>query len=171
MKSAMSLRALAAAVVLASAAVAAASQGQQQAMSNQQFLDEAARGSLAEVTLGQMAETKAQNPQVKQFASRMIADHSKALAEARQLAERSGAEVTEQMTQKHEKMAESLSNESPEGFDRAYMQAMVEDHRSTVRKFEAQAESGDGPVAAYAEKQLPVLREHLAMAESIANEL
>ena len=170
MKPGMFLCAVIGAALLVSAAGVSAGQGDQ-ALSDHQFLNEAARGSLAEITLGQMAEAKARNPQVKQFAARMIADHSKALAEARQIAERSGGQITQQMTQKHEKMAESLSKKSPDSFDRAYMQAMVEDHRSTIGQFEAHVASGDGHAAAYAEKHLPVVREHLAMAESIVSEL
>ena len=51
------------------------------AAADTKFVQEAAVGGMAEVALGKLAATKATNPDVKQFAQRMIDDHSKANAE------------------------------------------------------------------------------------------
>ena len=72
MKLGILLRAALGVAVMATAAAVWGGQGNER-MSDHQFLNEAARGSLAEMTLGQMAETKARNPRVKEFASRRIA--------------------------------------------------------------------------------------------------
>jgi predicted outer membrane protein len=55
-----------------------------------QFLQEAAQGGMAEVTLGKMAVAKAQNDAVKQFGQPMVTDHSNANAELKKLAESEG---------------------------------------------------------------------------------
>jgi putative membrane protein len=57
---------------------------------DRQFVMEAAHGGMMEVSLGRMAVDKATNPDVKQFAQRMVDDHSKANAELQQLASQKG---------------------------------------------------------------------------------
>lgn len=54
------------------------------------FMKFAAKGGLAEVELGQMAAQKASDPGVKEFANRMIRDHSKANTALSELASSKG---------------------------------------------------------------------------------
>jgi putative membrane protein len=52
-------------------------------------------------------------------------------------------------------------------FDREVRRYMINDHEKDIAKFEAQARSGDRRTAALAREQLPVLRKHLRIAESL----
>src|ERR1044071_4978736 len=58
--------------------------------SDRKFVMEAAHGGMMEVALGRTAVDKATNADVKQFAQRMVDDHSKANAELQQLASQKG---------------------------------------------------------------------------------
>jgi putative membrane protein len=54
-------------------------------------------------------------------------------------------------------------------FDTAYMQDMVQDHRQDVADFRKEAETGTNPaLKSFAQKYLPVLEQHLKMAEATA---
>ena len=54
-------------------------------------------------------------------------------------------------------------------FDTAYTQHMVQDHQKDVAEFQKQAQSGSDPgLTSFAMKYLPVLQQHLKMAQSAA---
>src|SRR2546430_12126882 len=54
--------------------------------SDQKFVMEAAKGGMAEVELGKLAQDKAASEQVKNFGKRMVDDHGKANDELQKLA-------------------------------------------------------------------------------------
>src|SRR5258706_4921909 len=57
------------------------------------FLAEAAHGGMIEVRLGEVAKQKATSQSVRDFAQRMITDHSKANDELKQIAATKGAVI------------------------------------------------------------------------------
>jgi putative membrane protein len=133
------------------------------------FATEAARGGLAEVQLGQLAEQKATSPQVKEFARRMVSDHTQANQELMQLGKSEKLTLPTQLDTTDKSEMDRLSKMSGNAFDKAYMQQMVDDHEKTVADFRKQAESGsDSGLRAFAQKQLPILEQHLKMAEASA---
>jgi putative membrane protein len=136
------------------------------------FMTQAAAGGLAEVELGRMASTKAQNPEVKKFAQMMVQDHTNANTELKSLAGKKNVTLPTELDAEHKAIRDRLNGLSGAEFDKAYMEAMVEDHEKTVDLFETQSEDGTDPDAkAFAAKTLPKLREHLKMAESIEDKL
>jgi putative membrane protein len=136
------------------------------------FLTKAAEGNMAEVQLGDLAKEKASSSAVKNFAQRMVDDHSRTLAEIQKMAGDKAVTLPDQLTGKFAAVKERLSKLSGAGFDRAYMTDMVSDHREDVKEFEQHAKTGTDPdIKAFAAKTLPVLQEHLRMAEAVHSEL
>jgi len=132
------------------------------------FATEAAEGGMAEVQLGQLAAQKASSPQVKEFAQRMVTDHSQANQELMQVAKQQGVVVPTQLDSKERNEMDTLRNLSGAQFDSAYMQHMLQDHQKDVADFQKQAQSGSDPaLKAFAQKSLPILQQHLQMAQSI----
>jgi putative membrane protein len=170
MKNAM----LAGAVVLAMAASPASAQTYGQAktgkaMSDQHFVTDVANVNMAEVELGKLATDKASNDQVKKFGQRMVDDHGKAGDELKALAQKKNMTLPTEMDAKHKTLHDRLMKMSGEGFDRAYMQAMVSGHREAVMKFRTEAKSGKDPdVKEWAAKTLPTIEDHLKQAQEIA---
>ncbi|GJD49142.1 hypothetical protein OPKNFCMD_1872 [Methylobacterium crusticola] len=65
-------------------------------------------------------------------------------------------------------LAELASTPAGPGFDRTYAQMQVQAHRMTVANYQAYAQSGPNPaLRAYVQQALPVMEQHLAMAERL----
>lgn len=162
------LSTVAAAVLILSVTAAGAQQGGSLAGPDREFVREAARGGLAEVELGKLAQKRASSDAVREFGQRMVTDHGKANGELAQLAEAKGVRLPEQLDDKHRELRERLGKVSGAEFDRLYMTEMVQDHRKDVAKFKQQAEQGKDPqLKAWAAKKLPTLQEHLRIAQGL----
>jgi putative membrane protein len=138
------------------------------------FAMTAAEGGMLEVELGRLASEKAASAEVKDFASRMVTDHSKGNAELTEIAGSKSLMLPtqEQVKGKHQAMIAKLSKLEGAAFDREYMSAMVKDHDKDVALFEKQAKNGrDAALRAFAEKTLPVLREHQKMAKQLSDKV
>lgn len=128
------------------------------------FWTEAAQGGMAEVELGKLALTKAQNPEVKKFAQMMITDHTKANGELKTLAAKKSVTLPAEVNSDQKSMMDDLNKLSGAEFDKAYVDAMVEDHEKDVELFADQAEDNDdADVKTFAAKTLPTLKSHLEM--------
>ena len=139
------------------------------ASATQQFVKHAAQGGTAEVSLGKMAADKATDPDVKQFAQRMVDDHSKANDELTNLASSKGIQAPTNPDPKEQALMDRLGKLSGAEFDKAYMQAMVSDHNHDVSEFQKYSRSGSDPeVKAWAAKTLPTLEEHQQLAKQTA---
>ena len=136
------------------------------------FAAKAARGGLAEVELGRLATTHASSQQVKQFGQRMVDDHSKANNELQEIAAKEGITLPTDLTAGDQATKDRLAALNGKEFDKAYMEDMVKDHRTDVAEFRKEANSGaDAGLKTFAGKTLPILQEHLRLAESAQKEI
>jgi putative membrane protein len=130
------------------------------------FVAEAGMAGLYEVQAGNLALQKAESAGVRAFAQRMVTDHGKANAELAQLATVKGLVLPAELEGEHEKALEHLNTLSGAAFDRGYMEHMRGDHQKDVAAFEkASTSATDADIKAFATKTLPVLREHLTLAQ------
>lgn len=158
--------ALAQTSLAASAARGGAMRASAPSSADRQFVTEAAKGGMAEVALGQLAQQKGGSDAVKRFGSQMVDDHSKANDELKQLADAKGIAFPANASK--DSKAAKLETMSGVAFDRAYMSQMLVDHKKTVALFQKEAESrtGDSELKAFAAKTLPVVQSHLRMVQS-----
>jgi len=132
------------------------------------FVKEAAMGGMAEVELGRLALQKGESSDVKQFAQRMVDDHSKANDQLKPIAQQKNVAVPSQLSGKEKALYDRLSKLSGAAFDRAYMRAMLADHRKDVTAFTKSTSGKDPDVKQFASQTLPTLQDHLKMAQSTA---
>ncbi len=139
-----------------------------QKVDDKKFVKEAALGGMTEVELGKLAAQKASSDDVKQFAQKMVDDHSKANEQLKMIAARENIEVPSSLDSKHQAEIDKLQKLSGEQFDKAYVKDQVKDHETDVQKFQAEANNGsDNGVKTFAANTLPTVKEHLDMVKSI----
>ena len=132
------------------------------------FIMEAANDSMAEIELGKVAQQNATNEDVKKFAQRMVDDHSTASKELEPIATKLGVTPPTAPHGKHARMVKDLSKKTGAKFDKDYVDDMVKDHRKAVKLFERQSQKGESEeLRQFAAKQLPILQEHLKMAQDL----
>ena len=131
------------------------------------FLEDAIKGDNSEIALGRLIASRGYSAQVRSFGNTLYRDHSTARGQAVAFARQIGMRPPTSMMA--EARAERLKLEHLRGlrFDREVRRYMVNDHRKDIANFTAQARTGDRRTAALARAQLPVLRKHLRIAESI----
>lgn len=128
------------------------------------FVKSAAEGGQAEVDLATTAESRSSNSQVKSLAETIHRDHEAANAELKTLAEKKNVTLPTSISKTHQATANRLSKLSGAAFDKAYVDEMVKDHRADIATFQKHKTDADPDVAAWVNKTLPTLQNHLTMA-------
>ena len=138
---------------------------------DQVLVEKAMQGSMAEIELADLALAKSSDPRVREFAEQMKKDHTAAQAHFAQAATREGVQQPKGLSAAQQATKDRLSRLEGAAFDRAYMSHMVHDHQKEVALFTAKSRTGDGDVAAIANRQMTVLHQHLEMAREISGEI
>jgi putative membrane protein len=134
--------------------------------SDVKFIQKAAAGGMGEVELGKLAQQKAVREETKQFATRMVEDHTKANDDLARMAGANGVNLAQAMDEGTRKEMDRLQKLQGMDFDRAYMKHMVKDHKKDLKEFRHEAKANrDSDAKAFAQRTLPTLEEHLAMAQ------
>jgi putative membrane protein len=134
------------------------------------FVKKAALGGMTEVETSKLAESKAEDPQVKAFAKKMVTDHSAANDELKSLAKKKGWTLPTSLDAEHKAIVQKLSAKSGADFDAAYSKQMLQDHEKTVALFKGATKSSDADLAQWAEKTLPTLERHEQLAANLPAE-
>jgi putative membrane protein len=149
--------------VIALAAVFAA-RGQS---AEQAFIQDAVRGNLAEVRLGELAAQRAESEAVRKFGETVRVDHHAALYRATNLAKSLNVDPPAEPTTEAEGFYHGLAQLSGAEFDAAFVSHMISAHEAAIAAYSRNANSNDDAVAAMIADTLPKLRAHLATAEAL----
>ncbi|MFY9741884.1 MAG: DUF4142 domain-containing protein [Candidatus Sulfotelmatobacter sp.] len=136
---------------------------------DQAFVRDAAQDNRAQIMLGKLAAEKATSSEVKQFADRMVRDHSNLEEKLDQLADNEGVQLPPQPSSKAQMTDDELQKLSGNQFDKTYMSDMLKDHEQDVSAFKHEEHAGGNPqVKEFASQTLPTLESHLREAEKVA---
>lgn len=139
--------------------------------SDRKFVHSALEGGNAEVKLAQLATRKGNSQSVKQFGQKLADDHTKLANRMKQIAQQEGIDIPEGISGKDKAMESKLGDLSGDAFDKAFIRAMVEDHRKDLSSFNKEATSGnETSIKDLASEGSQIISEHLHLAERMAQE-
>jgi len=139
---------------------------------DRKFLETAALDGMKEVEAGRAVSGKASDPGVKAFADRMVKDHSDANKKLMDLAQTKGMTPPAEMRSGDRREIDKMAKMDADKLNNAYMKDMVKDHKKDVKAFEKEAKGAKDPdVKRFAADTLPVLQEHLRMAQDTESKM
>jgi putative membrane protein len=130
------------------------------------WMEKVAEADVAEIAAGKLAAAKSGNAQVRAYAEKMVADHSKNIADLRAIALRKGITLPGEPATAHQKALDRLQKFKGPQFDEQYIHnAGVRDHKAAVKLFK-KGSTGltDADIKAFAQNNLPAVQHHYDLA-------
>jgi putative membrane protein len=132
------------------------------------FLRLAAEADMTTANLAQTAETRADSPQVKDFAKKLTTEHTNDYAQLSEVATKTGETIPKAIDKQDNREIATLDRAKGKAFDREFLSHQTAEHEKLLRAFRQEAEHGTNPdVKAYASKGLPVMEAHLHDAQDL----
>lgn len=126
------------------------------------FIKKAADGGMTEVELGRIASEKGGSDEVKDFGKQMVDDHTKINDNLKEVAGKMNVKVPDKVSAKHHATIEKMSGMSGADFDKAYVKAMVKDHKMDIAEFEkADKEVKNEDLKKFIEDSMETMKGHL----------
>ncbi len=133
------------------------------------FVTNAAMSDMKEITAAKLALTKGKSAAVKAYASKMIMHHTMTSKKMMALVKSKGYQIPPPPAPTPDP---TLTSATGANFDRAYITLMVSDHQKAVQLYQkASTNVADPDFKNLAVKTLPMIKEHLTSAESIASKM
>jgi putative membrane protein len=130
------------------------------------FIQEAAISDMFEIESSKMASAKLAGPE-KEFAAKMVADHTKTTAELTAEAKAGNIPIPPAMDSSHQKMLDKLNSLNGDDFRKQYFSDQVSAHKDAVSLFTRYSNGGDNlKLKNWATTALPALQHHLDMAQA-----
>jgi putative membrane protein len=121
-----------------------------------------------EIESSRIILARSTHPQIREYAQRMIEHHTMTSTELRSIPDAT-TRLPPNLDERHTNMLLVLrQQEDIDMLHRYYVQQQVEGHVEAVTLYETYANGGEVPaLKAFAQRHLPMIREHLAMARAL----
>jgi putative membrane protein len=139
--------------------------------SSADFIKQVAIRDMFEIEAGNLALLKG-DIATKQFARKMISDHTKTAAELKAtVQDEPNAALPDALDSGHQSKLDKLKSLEGAGFVREYRSQQVSAHKDAIALFQRYVNGGDNAkLRKWAEGMLPALQHHLTMAEALNKE-
>lgn len=133
------------------------------------FVQDALQSDTVQVQMSQIAQTKSQSPDVKQFGEKMVQVHTALNSQLKPVADQLGVKDSKGPSKKEKQQIDQLASLSGPDFDTAYIMAMAKQQQKSLRAFKDEANNAQSPGLQKAAKaDEPVLSEHYQVLETLA---
>jgi len=134
------------------------------------FAEQAAQNSMAEVLMSTMALQKTSDKRVQDYAWTMLDHHSRAMGDLAEVLSADAADLPSEPSADQKATLERMRGLKDQEFDKAYFEHQVTAHERAVTLFQQAQDLSDEKVANYAHATAPVLRAHLEIAQFKQNQ-
>ena len=132
------------------------------------YIRQVIRGNFTEVSLGRLAEDRADDSAVEDFAERMVSDHNSINEQWGKLARDNDMSVGLEFRDAGKEAVERLEDLDGAEFDQAYMAEMIRHHEEELAGFQRMATSArSSEVRQLASSGMSTTQEHLALAREV----
>ena len=132
------------------------------------FLTMAAQSDVNEISLSQLAETKASSPNTRTFAQKMVTDHQMLEAKMKPFADAAGIAPPTDVDSDHQAELSKLNGLSGAAFDKEYMSAMAMDHHKALEAFTSEeSTTKDAKFKATVKQGKEIVAHHTKMADEM----
>ncbi|GFE83898.1 membrane protein [Steroidobacter agaridevorans] len=130
------------------------------------FVRQAALGGQAEVELSKIAQKKATDPAVREFADRMVEVHSKSNQQLMKLGRGMQPDLPKNLDAEHQSVRNELNKAQGQTFDLAYISSQIQDHQRTANLLQWHISTGQNEaLRKYSMETLPEVMAHLEHAK------
>jgi putative membrane protein len=130
------------------------------------FVRQAALGGRAEVELSKLAQKRATNQAVREFADRMVEVHSKSNQQLLRLGKSLNPDLPKDLDPEHQSVRNELQKAQGQTFDIAYISAQIQDHQRTANLLQWHISTGQNEaLRKYSMETLPEVMDHLEHAK------
>ncbi len=135
------------------------------------FLRDTAKDNAFEIQASQIAAQKATDPNVREFAQKLVNDHQQMSQDLQNLASSKGVTLpSDQLEKSDMRKLDKLNKASGDRFDRLYVKDMMKDHKDDIKDFKSEAKKGqDRDLEQWASSHVNGLQQHLSMAQNLKN--
>lgn len=134
------------------------------------FVDAAATSDMYEVTAGKIAEQRAQSPEVREFAEKMVKAHTQTTDKLKGIIADNNINVTppSHVDDRRQGMLDDLRGAKAEDFDHRYITQQIAAHKEADILMRGYAKDGDnGAIRGFAAATDKAVKEHLDMAKRL----
>jgi len=136
------------------------------------FVSMQLEGNMAEIKLAQLALKQSQDQNVRNFAQKMITDHTQAYQTLLPMAQRQNIAEPTTLTPRQQEMFERLSKLDGVAFDVTYTNDMIRMHEMTIKALNDELTHGQSQwLNTWVQNTRPVVQQHLALAQQLKAEL
>jgi putative membrane protein len=134
------------------------------------YVKQAAMTDMFEIQAGRIASQKSKDTEVKNFADRMVKDHTQTTDMLKKTLREDNENIVppSDLDSTHKQMLTQLEDAPAADFNKTYMDMQVKGHEQAVKLHQDYAANGDdAKLKDFAKDVVPKIKEHLAMAQRI----